>query len=380
MIGSSVARHVARAGGFSELTLADRDETKAVALASELGARALYCDAQDPDSVKSAMTGADLVFNSVGPFHEHGLTAVRAAIEAGCHYVDVNDDCDLTARVMSDITLDQTARAAGLIVLSGIGSSPGLSNLMAASAANELDHVHALHLVKGVSFVPNLSPATLRHMFHSLSGEVTQFLDGRHRSMPAWGDPQEYPLLPPFDQHHEFGYIGHSEAITLPRSVPGVRDVTTRFSWFEEPANKLYQGLAELGFLDATQSGSSRSALEVTAELLSVAGVEASVRAASTGSARGTVWHVRAEGDQRGRPASIVLEAQFLFSERRDGASGGAELTAVPAAMAISQIMAGELTARGVVAPEECLDAEPFVREAFTKLGVPLDRRVFVSE
>ncbi|MEU8119835.1 hypothetical protein AB0C21_14120 [Spirillospora sp. NPDC049024] len=47
-------------------------------------------------------------------------------------------------------------------------------------------------------------------MRHALGGEVTQFLDGDYRKVPAWGDPRTFELLVPyglrgfgyFDLHH----------------------------------------------------------------------------------------------------------------------------------------------------------------------------------
>ena len=44
------------------------------------------------ESLTSVFTGAKVVCNTVGPFANFGLTAVEAALKAGCHHIDTTGE------------------------------------------------------------------------------------------------------------------------------------------------------------------------------------------------------------------------------------------------------------------------------------------------
>ncbi len=63
------------------------------------------------------------------------LDAMRACLEAGCHYVDLGGLYWLTGEQME---LSPRFEAAGLLAMLGMGSSPGKTNVMAVRAVEEL--------------------------------------------------------------------------------------------------------------------------------------------------------------------------------------------------------------------------------------------------
>lgn len=96
-VAGSVARILATTGSYSELVIADLDLEKATAVADEVGATAVQFDAHDTASIAAIITGADVVFNAVGPFYRLGLLILRTAVECGVNYVDVCDEFDTAA-------------------------------------------------------------------------------------------------------------------------------------------------------------------------------------------------------------------------------------------------------------------------------------------
>jgi saccharopine dehydrogenase-like NADP-dependent oxidoreductase len=70
-------------------------------------------------------TGATIVADMAGPFQGAEPTTARAAIAAGLHYVDLADGRDFVAVFPA---LDEAARAAGVVALTGCSSTPALSN------------------------------------------------------------------------------------------------------------------------------------------------------------------------------------------------------------------------------------------------------------
>lgn len=84
------------------------------------------------------ISGHDMVVNTVGPFYQFGKIIAEACIEAQRSCVDIDDDWKPTLDVLA---LDEQAKAAGITMIVGIGSSPGISNLMAILGSSELDEV-----------------------------------------------------------------------------------------------------------------------------------------------------------------------------------------------------------------------------------------------
>ena len=67
------------------------------------------------------------------------IDALSAAIEAGVHYASICDDWSAAQAVMAE--LDEPARAAGRIVLTGLGASPGVTNVGIRHLAGRLDRI-----------------------------------------------------------------------------------------------------------------------------------------------------------------------------------------------------------------------------------------------
>ena len=185
-VGGDVARELTKAGVVDEMVVADADIALARSVADEVGASAVAFDAADRASVDAVIKGADIVFNGVGPFYRYGMTIVRAAVDAGVHYVDVCDEFDVAEELMNSPELDAAAKKAGVTVLTGMGFAPGLTNLAARWAVDDLTSAHTVNIVLGVPYRVNMGVTINDHMLHSMTGNVTQFVDGAYRSVPAW--------------------------------------------------------------------------------------------------------------------------------------------------------------------------------------------------
>ncbi|ESV58613.1 saccharopine dehydrogenase family protein [Mycobacteroides abscessus MAB_082312_2258] len=143
VMGAAAVRAALDVPGVEEIVVADRDLDAAEALVRRLGegpvpTRAVCVDVTDEGALRAALEDVDLVLNTVGPYFRFGLTVLRTAIEARTHYLDICDDWEPTLQMLG---LDETARAHGVCAVIGMGASPGISNLLAATAAAELDEV-----------------------------------------------------------------------------------------------------------------------------------------------------------------------------------------------------------------------------------------------
>lgn len=117
--------------GF-EVVIAGRSLERAQAAAGRIasvvaGARvaAVRLDAVGADAATLSATGAAIIVDAAGPFQGAEPTVARASIAAGLHYVDLADARDFVAGFP---VLDEAARGAGVVALTGCSSTPALSN------------------------------------------------------------------------------------------------------------------------------------------------------------------------------------------------------------------------------------------------------------
>ena len=130
VFGSRLAEGLLR-HGFG-VVVAGRNRARAESVAGRLRAdfpgasvevRVLDTATLTPEQLRA--TGATIVADMAGPFQGAAPTTAQAAIAAGLHYVDLADGRDFVAAFP---VLDEAARAAGVVALTGCSSTPALSN------------------------------------------------------------------------------------------------------------------------------------------------------------------------------------------------------------------------------------------------------------
>ena len=97
-----------------------------------------------PRRLARALRGAAVVVHCAP--YAFNLGVMQAALEAGCHYVDLGGLFHTTRR---QLRLDREFRRAGLLAVLGMGSAPGITNVMARLAADLLDGVRAIRVYNG---------------------------------------------------------------------------------------------------------------------------------------------------------------------------------------------------------------------------------------
>ena len=129
---------------ISEVIVADINEEAAIAFSHSMNQKVsgLGLDVTDLNALKKAMEGADVVINTVGPFFKYGPPILEAAIETGCHYLDINDDWEPTIEMLK---FHKKAEDVNSTAILGMGASPGLTNMLGAAAIQELDEVETLY-------------------------------------------------------------------------------------------------------------------------------------------------------------------------------------------------------------------------------------------
>lgn len=348
-MGRWATRSIARLGTAGRLLIADRNTAYAERLAAEVGGpcEPVTLDARDDAALRETFSGADVVCNTMGPFSLFGTRVLRAALESGCHYLDIDDDWQSTVEALA---YDDGARRQGKLAIVGIGSSPGTSNLLALLAARQLDDVDALYTgwsLRGAvtEDEPEYAPAApasaaVEHWLLQCSGTIRVWEDGGERDVR----PVERMLLdfPGIGQAPAYT-MGHPEPVTLPHAVPGLKrsyNLQTGPEWLFDHVRAV-----------ATEYEEGRISLEEGA-----AALENPRRPDDAPRTRETtppIWAL-AEGPKDGRAAGALVSMEDEMPGRMGGNTG------VPLAIALELLRRGDIDATGVRAPEEVIDPMGF--------------------
>ena len=228
-LGRYVVQTLAADPTISHVVVADMDIRAAQALAADIrgSVSARGVDAGDEASLDDVLGDSDAVVSCVGPFYRFGVPVLRAAIRNRVDYLDICDDWEPTLEMLD---LDSEAAAAGIVALIGMGASPGVSNLLAVSAAATLDRVDKIVTAWSVGADNEQSvadsggtepSAAVVHWMHQLTGTIRVMTDGE---MSDVAPLQVQSVHVPGVGEGRGWTVGHPEAITLPRRWPDIRE------------------------------------------------------------------------------------------------------------------------------------------------------------
>ena len=120
----------------ARIVIADFNEARARAYARSFrSARvtAAFADARRPRALSRVLRGCNVVLNCTQ--HDFNLRVMAAALVARCHYLDLGGLFTFTRK---QLKLDAHFERAGLLAILGVGGSPGVTNVLARLAVDEL--------------------------------------------------------------------------------------------------------------------------------------------------------------------------------------------------------------------------------------------------
>jgi lysine 6-dehydrogenase len=351
-MGRAVVHDLARSG--LRVRLLDRDLDAARRVARRYGhgrAEPGAADAGDPEALSEAILGAAVVVNA-GPY-PFNLTAMEAALLARCHYVDLGGLFHTTRK---QLRLDAAFRRAGLLAVLGMGSAPGIMNVLARAAADSLTRVRAIRAYNGgVDFTRYRAPVAFAFSPATVLDEFTQrpmvFEKGRFRAAPPLSGAEDFVFEVGLQRVHR---SLHSEVATLPLSYrsKGIRDCSFKIAYDPALVERL-KLLIDLGLTDRRPGPRGVAPRDVLLDCLKglppapdfVDDRDSLAVVVEGEDARGavTVRYDVTAGPQKAPPLSAVA---------RD--------TGFPPAIVARMILEGRIRERGVLPPERCVPVKPF--------------------
>ena len=173
------------------------------------------------------------------------MVANEAAIEARCHLVDL-----VGSKYEEKLRLDEPARSAGVLLVTGCGVAPGIVNVLAARGIDRLDFADEA-IMYWASPGTHCPPLHYQVVFRleSVMGLYTRPAiaaeNGEIVKMPALSGLEEIAFPEPIGVCEAAYSDAHSTAYTLRHKVRRLAEKTVRYPGHFEKMGVL----AELGFL-----------------------------------------------------------------------------------------------------------------------------------
>ncbi|HZT15444.1 MAG TPA: saccharopine dehydrogenase C-terminal domain-containing protein [Gaiellaceae bacterium] len=375
-VGSAVAPIAARRDFYERIVFADLDAGRAAAAAARderFGSARV--DASDAAAVAELARAerCDVVLNATDPRFNPPIFA--AAFEAGCTYLDMAMTLSRPGgERLGDLQFAQDGAWSerGLLALVGIGVEPGLSDVFARYAADNLfeaiDEVAVRDgadlVVEGYDFAPTFSIWTT--IEECLNPPV------------IWERGRGWYTTEPFSEPEVFEFpegigpiecvnVEHEEVLLVPRWIDCNR-VTFKYGLGEEFIGIL-RTLHRLG-LDSTEPVSVRGAQVAPRDVVAAALPDPATlgdRMRGRTCAGTLVTGVGKDGAPRATYLYHVVDNEESMG--RDGAQAVVWQTALNPVIALELLAEGVWSGRGVLGPE-AFPAEPFL-ELLAEHGSP---------
>jgi saccharopine dehydrogenase-like NADP-dependent oxidoreductase len=376
-VGEAIAREASSREWCEQLVLADYDVSRPAAIQSELGDESRFpverIDARDAGAVAdlARRSGATLVMNAVDP--RFVMPIFDGALAAGVDYMDMANSLSLPHPTdpftkpgvkLADEQLGKAGdwEAAGRLALIGMGMDPGLSDVFARYAADNLfDQVDEVHIrdggdlhIPGFAFAPVFSIWTT--IEECLNPPVV-WQDGDWQTTEPFSAPEEFPF-PEGVGPVECVNVEHEEVLLVPRWLPHVRRVTFKYALGSDFIEKL-KLLHDIG-LDRTDPvdvrGTKVSPRDVVA---AVVPDPVTMGDKMVGRAIVGTWVI---GSKDGKPREVFLYQMADAAEtlRTTGSQVVGWQTGFNPVLAMELLANGTWSGSGVLGPE-AFDAAPYL-------------------
>ncbi|MFE7747954.1 saccharopine dehydrogenase family protein [Streptomyces sp. NPDC057428] len=394
-VGTAITRIAARRPFFEHMTVADYDLGRAESAVTALGERgdrfgAARLDASDPAAVRAVLAEhrCDVLLNATDP--RFVMPLFEAALAHGAHYLDMAmslsrphpsrpyEECGVK---LGDAQFERAAEweAAGRLALVGIGVEPGLSDVFARYASDELfDEIEEIGIrdgadltVEGYDFAPSFSIWTT--IEECLNPPVVYEEDRGWFTTEPFSEPEVFDF-PEGIGPVECVNVEHEEVLLVPRWLKA-RRVTFKYGLGDEFIGVL-RTLHKLG-LDRTdpvlvKSGTGVAEVSPRDVVAACLPDPAGLGERMHGKTCAGTW---VKGSKDGRPREVYLYhvVDNQWSMREYGSQAVVWQTAINPVAALELLAGGVWSGSGVLGPE-AMPPRPFL-DLLNEYGVPWGMR-----
>jgi lysine 6-dehydrogenase len=349
------------ASGLERVMVGDVETSRAKELANELGSNRVgvtKVDLTNRESLVSAIKSSKVLINAT--WYEYNIQVMKAAIEANIHYLDMGGLFHVTRKQME---MDSIAREAGVTAVLGAGESPGMTNIMCAASAKELDAVEEIRIRVGARETTDqksdrlVFPFAVSTVFDEYSKPPIMFLNGQFQEVECLSGAEEVQFAGPIGKQ-ACHYSIHSEIATLPLSIKGIRTVDFKLG-ISEDIYRAIKPLVDAGMADMNPiefRGHRVSPRDFAVAFLTS-------RASDTEPSRHVGLKTEVLGTRKGKRIRQTRELVGGPSETLRVRNATALLTGIGASVSAQLILAGDVGKTGVMAPESCIPPSKYLNE-----------------
>lgn len=345
------------------IIVAGRSMEKSLALAKTLKNKKVVPKMIDLGNEKQTVASfreADIVLNC-SPYRLN-LAVMEACLKAKANYADLGGLYHATKK---QLLLHSKFKKAGLTALLGCGSTPGITNVMAAFGAEKFDRVDSIH----VQFadkdytkytIPFVVPYSMETIFDEFTLKPAVFKNSRTVFVEPLSGKEKIRFPKPVNFAECF-YTLHSEVATLPGSFSrkGIKNCSFK-GGFDPGFAKKVKFLIDAGLAGTKPItiGSERfSPRAFTEQLLNqfIPGKETKINDIE-------FLRVELNGKTNGKKKKLVAYCRSSANKEWNFAAGAWNTGA--AASVFTQMLAkGFIEQKGTLPPEKCVEPPPFFAE-----------------
>jgi saccharopine dehydrogenase-like NADP-dependent oxidoreductase len=363
---NETTRDLVKSSDFDEIVVADYNLEAANALVEEINDKRLetvFFDADDYGSMLKLFPGFDVVVNGL-PW-KYDLSVTKACVEVGVNGLDVSTEEE-------QWDFHTTAKDKDMIFIPGVGATPGITNVMARRAVDQMDEVDEIQINFAAFRCPAPAPGlliTFLYEFHPKTEERVYYKDGEFVWVGPFEGLKTVNFLGPIGDQ-EVCYIPHEETWTMPKSL-GAKAVSVH-GCFPPHAMRLAKAMFESGLYSEEMisvKGIETTAFEMMHDIL----LQLPETKETPLWAYGLVVDVF--GKKEGREVKITQWNQHPPMEEWGGKAAYYKNIAIPLSIGAQMIARGDIEARGVLPPESVIDPDIFFAE-LEKRGISVTQRI----
>lgn len=245
-IGFNVVEHLSSMKEIQQLVIADnhiklgQEKQRQAQIKTKIDFIPLQLG-EEMHTMATLMEEFDYVINCIGPFYQYGVPIAQAAIAAGVHFMDICDEWSTTKELLA---MDKRVKERGIILLTGMGWSPGLTNLAVKKIIQDLQEIEKVTISLGSNSSGIKGLGMIKHLLYCRREEPFFYREGRLVKPSQHQERSMIEFLPPF-QEVMVNTITHPELITIPQYFPEIKHLQVQGALTPPWLNQLVFRLAK---------------------------------------------------------------------------------------------------------------------------------------